>query len=296
MTRTLLCSLLVLALGLAPALPAAAQGTVTDPEILRGMKQVDEGDYDAGILTLDAAVRRLSGQPARQGELAQAYLYLGVAYLGKGHETSARARFRDALKQARDLNLSPERFAPRVIELFEKAKEVVGPGATTAPPPSAAPAAAAPVPSAKKGGSKLPLVLVGVGAVAAGGIALAAGGGGGESNDPSRPGTGGGNLRETAFPNEVVVFGGGRDFVVNVNGSGTLTAKVNWQQPGVLLSMYIVALSNAPRVLADGNQTATGEVTLTLPVTAQAYRISVTNSSGSGPRVDTTFTLRVQHP
>lgn len=110
------------------------------------------------------------------------------------------------------------------------------------------------------------------------------------------PGGPSGGQRETAFPNEVVVFGGGRDFVVNVTGSGPLTAKVTWQQPGVLLSMYIVALSNAPRVLADGNQTATGEVTLNLPVTAQAYRISVTNSSGSGPRVDTTFTLRVQHP
>src|SRR5688572_31571048 len=39
---------------------------------------------------------------------------------------SARARFRDALKQARDLNPSPDRFAPRVIELFEKAREEMG--------------------------------------------------------------------------------------------------------------------------------------------------------------------------
>jgi hypothetical protein len=286
MTRKLVCSLMALSLSV---LPARAQGTVTDSEILRGLKQVDEGEYDAGILTLDAAVRRLSGQPARQNELAQAYLYLGVAYLGKGHETSARARFRDALKQARDLNLSPDRFAPRVIELFEKAKEEVGPAAAATPPPAAAPA-----PRAKKGGSKLPLVLVGVGAAAAGGIALAASGGGGSDSTSSTGG--GGNQRETAFPNEVVVFGGGRDFVVNVSGSGTLSAKVTWQQTGVLLSMYIVALSNAQQVLADGNQTATGEVTLTVPVTAQAYRVSVTNSSGSGPRVDTTFTLRVLHP
>jgi len=188
----------------------------------------------------------LSGQPARQAELAQAYLYLGVAYLGKGHETSARARFRDALKQVRDLNVSPDRFAPRVIELFEKAKEDVSSAATPAPAPT--PAAAPPPAPQKKGGSKLPIVLIGVGAAAAGGIAIAAGGGGG--SDPT--GTPGGGLRETAFPNEVVVFGGGREFVVNVTGSGPLTAKVTWQQPGVLLSMYIVALSNAPQVLADG--------------------------------------------
>lgn len=292
MARNSMCGLLALVLALGSALPAGAQGAVTDPEILRGMRLVDEGEYDAGILTLDAAARRLAGQPARQAELAQAYLYLGVAYLGKGHETSARARFRDALQQARDLNVSPDRFAPRVIELFEKAKEDVSSSAATAPAPT--PAAAAPPAPQKKGGSKLPIVLIGVGAVAAGGVALAAGGGSDPTGTPG--GSGGGSLRETAFPNEVVVFGGGRDFVVNATGSGPLTAKVTWQQPGVLLSMYIVALSDAPRVLAEGNQTAAGEVTLNLPVTAQSYRISVTNSSGSGPRVDTTFTLRVQHP
>jgi hypothetical protein len=295
MVRKALSTLLVLAIAAGTAVPVAAQGPVSDPEIARGMRQVDEGDYDAGIVTLDAAVRRLGGQPARQGELAQAYLYLGVAYLGKGHETSARARFRDALKQAKDLNLSPDRFAPRVIELFEQAKEDVSPTAAPAAPAPAPVATSAPGAAAgkKKGGSKMPLVLIGLGAAAAGGVALAAGGGGGSDD----PGTGGGGrLRETNFPNEVVVFGGGREFVVNVAGTGTLTAKVTWQQAGVLLSSYIVALANTPQVLAEGNQTGSNEVTLSLPVTAQAYRISVTNSTGRGPNVDTTFTLRVMHP
>jgi len=121
--------------------------------------------------------------------------------------------------------------------------------------------------------------------------ALAAGGGGSKSGNNTSSG-----VKTTTFPNEVVVFGGGRDFVVDVRGSGTLTARADWQQDGVLLSMYVVDLANPMRVLADGNQTASKQVSLSLPVTPASYRISVTNSTGAGPRVDTTFTLTVTHP
>jgi hypothetical protein len=64
----------------------------------------------------------------------------------------------------------------------------------------------------------------------------------------------------------------------------------------VLLSMYIVNLANSGQVLADAGQTGSKQATLSLPVTAGSYRISVTNSTGAGPRVDTTFTLTVMHP
>jgi hypothetical protein len=71
---------------------------------------------------------------------------------------------------------------------------------------------------------------------------------------------------------------------------------VVWQTDGVLLGMYIVNLANISQVLADGGQTAAKEVSLSLPVTAGTYRVSVTNSTGTGPHVDTTFTLTVMHP
>ena len=64
----------------------------------------------------------------------------------------------------------------------------------------------------------------------------------------------------------------------------------------VAVGLFIVALSNLPQVLAEANQSAAGELTLSLPVTAQAYRIAVTHSSGQGPQVDATFTLNVTHP
>lgn len=264
-----------LAILLAVAVPAAPQGVVADPDVARGMKQVDEGDYDAAILTLDAAVRRLAAERGRQAELGQAYLYLGVAYLAKGHETSARARFRDALRQVRDLDLSPDRFAPRVIELFEKTRDEV---ATT------------PVARKQGGASKLPLVIGGL-ALAAGGVALAVGGGS-EDGSPSD----GGGPSETSFPNEVLAAGAERPYLVTPSGAGNLTATLTWQQAGVELGLYIVALSNTQQVLATGNRTGSTEQQLTLPVTAQGYRITVTHNSGQGAQVTATYTLRVQHP
>jgi hypothetical protein len=288
MMRTGLC--LVLA-GMLAVSPAVAQQSPPplDPEVAAGIRQVDEGDYDAAILVLDTAARRLAQQKAPSHVLSQAYLYLGIAYLAKGHETSAKARFRDALAQVRDLQVTPESFAPRVVEMFEKAREELA-----AAPVAAAPLATPPIAEKKSGGSGKAL-LIGGGLVAAGAVAALAGGGGGGANDPPSGG-GGGGLRQTSFPNEVVRAGAGREFVVTATGSGTLTARLTYAPAGVQLGLYIVALSNASQVLADGGQTGAAEMSLSLPVTAQAYRIAVTHSSGQGPQVDATFTLNVTHP
>src|SRR5262249_38800700 len=102
-------------------------------------------------------------------------------------------------------------------------------------------------------------------------------------------------LVTNTFPNEVVVFGGGRDFPIDVRGNGTLTARVDWQQDGVLLGLYVASLATR-QVLANGGPTASKQVSLSVPVTPGSYKIAVTNSTGAGPRVDTTFTLTVIHP
>lgn len=290
MLRAGLRLVLALVLAASPAVRAEAQvspSSVTDPEVALGIRHVDEGDYDAAIQVLDLAARRLAQQKAPSHLLSQAYLYLGIAYLAKGHETSAKARFRDALGQVRDLQVTPESFAPRVVEMFEKAREEM----RSAPTPEPAAAVASPAPPKKSGGSGK-LLLIGGGLAAAAGVAVAAGGGGGSSATPG----GGGGLRQTNFPGEVVRAGAGRDFLVTSTGTGTLTARVSYTPAGVQLGMYIVALSNLPQVLAEGNQSGSTELTLSLPVTAQVYRISVTHSSGQGPQVDATFTLNVTHP
>ena len=276
---------LTLIVGPLPLTAAQAPPPAKDPDIARGLKLVDEGDYDDAIVALDSAVRRLAGDASRATELAQAYLYLGIAYVAKGHETVAKARFREALLRAGDLSLAADKFPPKVVDIFEAARDEVRRGATATT--TTAPAPAPPAKAEKKGGSKTGLILVGVGVAAAAGVGLAVAGGGSG---------GGGGEETTTFPNEVVLFGGGREYAIDVRGSGTLTATVDWQQDGVVLGMYIVNLANAPVVLADANQTASKQARLTLAVTPGSYRISVTNSTGQGPQVNTTFTLTVKHP
>jgi hypothetical protein len=169
--RRALAGCLVLAL----VAPVGAQApVVSDPDVREGIRQVEEGDYDAAILTLDNAARRLSADPTRARELSQAYLYLGVAYVGKGHEAAAKSKFREAVIQLRDLTLSPEKFPPKVIDLFEAAREEVA--KAPVPQPSLAPSPAA----TGGGGGKKWLIMGGLGAAAAG-VAIAAGGGGSDS-------------------------------------------------------------------------------------------------------------------
>ena len=164
---------LFLAMGFLMPSAVAAQTPGADPEVAKGIRQVDDGDYDAAILTLDAAARRLAPDPKRTRELSEAYLYLGIAYLGKGHEAAARAKFREAVKSVRDLNLSPDKFSPRVIEFVEAAKQEAGPSSPAGPAaPAKAVSPAAPEP-AKKGGSGKTVLFVVLGAVVAGGVILA---------------------------------------------------------------------------------------------------------------------------
>jgi hypothetical protein len=157
-----------LAIGGFLAPTVAGQEAATDPVVVKGVGQVENGEYDAAILTLDAAARRLATDPAKARELSQAYLYLGIAYVGKGHEAAARAKFREAVVQMKDLSLSPEKFPPKVIDLFEAARQEAVQAAAQAPPQEEL--------QPKKGGSKKVLLIAGGAAVVGGGVALAAGG------------------------------------------------------------------------------------------------------------------------
>lgn len=281
--------------------PAAALAqpitvAVKDAEVVKGIKAVEDGDYDTAIFLLDAATRRLAVDP-KSSDLPQAYLHLGIAYVGKGAEAAAKSKFREALKQIRDLTLSADRYPPKVINVFEAARDEVSRENAAGPSsekPAVAGTAARPsaAPGKSGGGGKKALLVVGGVAVVGAGVAVAAGGGGGGDNST----TPGGGLQTKTFGSQVLPFGAGRDFQVDVTGSGTLTARCTWIQDGVNLGMYIVNLADSGRVLRDGGQTGAKEVSLSVEVTRGSYRISVTNSTGTGPVVDTTFTLVVTHP
>jgi hypothetical protein len=200
------------------AQPAFTQAVNVTAEIKKGIQQVDDGEYDSAIVTLDGAVRRLTGVPGQTKELAQAYLYLGIAYLAKGHETSARERFREAVKQVRDLDLNPQKFAPRVIEAFERARQDV----------KQSPSSSAASPAKKEGGSGK-LLLIGGGAAAVGAGAIVLLGASGE-DDPNayeyREGTLTGALASQTLP-------------IGPGGAGPWKAELGWSNSSAQLKLQV---------------------------------------------------------
>lgn len=170
MTRRFLTALCVACLTVAAL---GDERKVSDPQVVKAIRLVEDGEFDDAIVLLDVALLRL-GKGPKSEDLTQAYLYLGVAYLGKGHESAAKARFREALAQVSDLKLSSDKFAPKVVAIFEQARAEAE---KTEPHPLATAEAK------KKGRSKAPLLLLGAGGAAAA-VGIAAAGG---SSPAARP-------------------------------------------------------------------------------------------------------------
>ena len=291
MNRTARCVLHALLVLFVVAGPGFAQ-TGSDFGLADGIRQVDEGEFDNAIVTLDTAARRLVADPKRVRELSQAYLYLGIAYMGKGHEAAAKAKFREALAGMKDLTLSAERYPPKVVDLFEAAREEARADrpATTAPAPAAAASQ-----TKKKGGGKGLLVIGGL-AVVGGGVAVAAGGGGGGS------GSGGGTTTTTTtLPSQsldrsaAILSGDQHFFVVTPTRSGSLVATVTWQNRNLRLDLG--CQEQAPPYNSCGgtyNRTSDTTGQFTAQVSQKEYLLILSNYndiSGAEP-----YTLKVVYP
>jgi hypothetical protein len=289
---------LCLALAFSPTL-TAAEAAATDPEVVKGIQLVDDGEFDAAILTLDNAARRLAAEPSKARELSQAYLYLGIAYVGKGHEAAAKAKFREALQQIKDITLSPDKYPPKVIDVFEAARSESTQAAKTAPPTAAKPAE-------KTGGGSKKGILIGVGVAAAAGvgIAVAAGGGGGGSATPP-PST------QPPDPRGVNMFGPTdltedqyeENYKIVVASSGIMDATVTWTSRGgeraAVLAMNLfdgddnhVATSNRTN---DTTSAFSATVQPRSAGVSQEYRIQVFQRDTCNG-CTATFTLTVKHP
>jgi hypothetical protein len=281
----------VLALGLLGApFPLPAQTASTDPEVAKGVRQVDEGDYDAAIVTLDSASRRLAGDPARARDLSEAYLYLGIAYVGKGHEAAAKAKFREAVRQIKDLVLSTDKYPPKVIDLFEAAREEVNRATAAAPAASPAPAVA-PTPAPKKSGGASKGLIIGGVVLAVAGVAVAAAGGGGSSNSGSStpPDTRNTQTFTGNLPPQDI-----RGFTVTASKAGTLEATLTWQDRAISLTIDCQEKNPPYTQCGHSNRTTDTSALLTTPVTQREYDIIVNNFSeraGAEP-----FTLIVKYP
>ncbi len=194
-----LCVVLAVLLGSGGPLPASAQAI--DPDAGKGIRLAQEGEFEQAIVALQAALPRLLERRAPARDVARAHLYLGIAHLGLNDSAAARASFAAAIQADPALKVGAEEYPPRIVGAFEEARRSLPPAPAAVPsparptsapatarPPTDTPASAPETPPAteKKGGSKLPYVLLGVGAVG-GGVALAAGkgGSGGSSSTPS---------------------------------------------------------------------------------------------------------------
>lgn len=149
------------------ALLVALSAVVTAPEpnaaqnaLATGVRQVQDGEFEAALATLDLAARELSKDPSRVRDVARAYAYMGVAYLGLRQDGLARSRFLRALSLDRDLRLSPDEFSARSIRAFEAAREESRQEASLAK-------------EARKKRGKGGLILLGVGGATAVGVGVA---------------------------------------------------------------------------------------------------------------------------
>jgi hypothetical protein len=261
--------------------PTAGQSPA-DPRLAKGIGEVDQGDYDAAIVTLDELVREWAGKPGNAKDLAQAYVYLGVAYLAKGHETAAKARFREALMQSGDLRLGTDQFAPRVVELFEKAREESRQQAPAAPD--------------KKGGSSKTLLVVLGGAAAAGGaVALAAGGGTSASPPPatSPQATSPPQTQPLSFPGLFNPTNKDAKIEVGPFRAGPCQAELSWSDGRTRVDMFVVPQGTSSGACDTRLLSTTSSVCNWTCVANVLYRIDLFMQP---PYLDITYQLRVTPP
>jgi tetratricopeptide (TPR) repeat protein len=105
----------------AAAVVARAQGAL-DPQVAKGIAQVQDGYLEDGVATLAEVGRRLSAVADRRDELAQVYLWLGIAQAQLDSAGAARFSFREALRLDRRVRLAEGR-PPKVVRLFASAQE-----------------------------------------------------------------------------------------------------------------------------------------------------------------------------
>lgn len=258
------------------AIPIRAQ--TLDADVQKGIAQVDDGDYDGAILTLDNAARRLAPDKTRTNDLAQAYLYLGIAYIGKGREAAAKAKFREAISQIKDLSLAAEKFPPKVIDLFEAAKADAAREAEPGPSPTT-PAGTTKPPAAaqKKGGSGKTFLIVG-GIAAGGGAAALAGGGGSKATVSATPSDTRSRLTFSGtLPDSQ---GSYRCYTVVATKAGTLEATLAWTNGQIAFG---IGCGEAREADCPGtyNRTSNTSATYTATVTQRTYQICPYNNEGA---------------
>ena len=281
--------LVALASSLIFQVPVSAQAPAqsqTQADLATGIRQVEEGDLEAAVITLDAVIQRLKQAKGQERDLATAHLYLSMAHLGLSQWERAKAEMREAWANNKDLTLDPKKYPPRVIQLHDDTKrearkaEAEAAKARSRPSPAPTPVAAAQAPS-KKGGSKTTLILLGVGVAAtAGGVAIAV------RPEPSPTPTPPVEQRVVSTGFSFTAPGNPSFFLQNftVAAAGSLRITLRWTRTSDNLDLYL--LNAAGTTLASNTSSAAtdqGTASLTAAVSsAGSFAVRVIYASGSG--------------
>ncbi len=127
-------ALLAVLLGSGGHIPTYAQAG--DPEMEKGIRQAQEGEFEQAIATLQGVLPRLHERKAPPHDIARAHVYLGVAHLGLNDPATARTSFLEAIRIDPTLKLSSEEYPPRIVRAFEEARRSAPPAPATAAPPA----------------------------------------------------------------------------------------------------------------------------------------------------------------
>lgn len=250
---------------------AAAQSERAD--LATALTQVEQGEFDAALLNLDGLIKKLSGSPQRTRDLAQAYLLQGIAFVSLDQADKARASFRQALTLDRAVLLNRERFAPKIVQLFDETRQAVYP----------------------KKKSNTALILLAGAALAGGGVAVAASGkqdGPSEANVPvaemftgtTTPGTSNQDCRQSSHR-------------FSMSRSGNVLARLESLSTVVLFVGYLCVGSVATAAGADclGPTTLIG-ASIQFAREMPAGTNSVVVQLNGGCTQSVTYTMTVSHP
>jgi hypothetical protein len=234
-----------------------------DPEVLKGAALLQESKLDEAREALESSLRRLEAGPRKSHELALALFYRGALSAREGEEGKAREYMVRALTADPDLGPPGSAFPPEARSAFEWARKGK--------------------PSARAKAGLL-------GAVVAGGVlttaALVFAGAGSMESSSSL-----GRTSET-FNGDLLSGSAPREFPLVVAATGIVDARVDWIEPGVLLTLELDDSSHQAR--AFSNPTTSVEALLSVVVEPGTYTLLLSRRDAlGGPG---TFTLVVTHP
>ena len=94
----------------------------------KGKKYYEDSEFIKAIEELRRAVdllEKTSRERSRNNDLIDAHIHLGLAYIGVNEAEKAKIQFKEALKFDPERKLNEDFYAPKVIKLFNKAKDEV---------------------------------------------------------------------------------------------------------------------------------------------------------------------------